>query len=87
VLLNPGDPLACAVDRATAQPLDPLLEAAKQSTDPNVKYFDPTDYFCDEAKCYGVVGNVTVYYDPDHLNLEYSRSLRPMIAAAAGLPD
>ncbi|MCU1682660.1 MAG: acyltransferase [Amycolatopsis sp.] len=87
VLLNPHDPLACVVDRATAQPLDPMLEAARRSTDPNVKYFDPTDYFCDEAKCYGVVGNVTVYYDPDHLNLEYSRSLRPMIAAAAGLPE
>ncbi|MEC3980194.1 acyltransferase family protein [Amycolatopsis sp. H20-H5] len=87
VALNPDNPLNCAVDRAAAQPLDPLVEAAKRRGDPNIRYFDPTDYFCDEAKCYGVVGNVVVYYDDDHLNLEFSRSLRSMIAAAAGLPE
>jgi peptidoglycan/LPS O-acetylase OafA/YrhL len=87
VSLNRANPAACAVDRATAQPPDPMLEAAKQSTDPNLTYLDVTDYFCDKEKCYGVIGGVTAYYDPNHLNLEFSRSLRPMIAAAAGLPD
>jgi len=87
VALNPKTPRECAVDRVTAQPPDPLIEAAKLSADPRVKHFDGTDFFCDPVKCYGVVGNVAVYYDPNHLNLEFSRSLRPMIAAAAGLPD
>jgi hypothetical protein len=27
-----------------------------------------------------VVGNVTVYYDPDHLNAAFSRSLAPVLA-------
>jgi peptidoglycan/LPS O-acetylase OafA/YrhL len=87
VSLNPAAPAVCAVDRDTAQPLDPMLEAAKLSTDPGVKYLDVTDYFCDQEKCYGVIGNVTAYFDPNHLNLEFSRSFRPMIAAVAGLPD
>jgi peptidoglycan/LPS O-acetylase OafA/YrhL len=87
VALNRKTPRDCAVDRVTAQPPDPLLEAAKRSGDPQVKYFDGTDFFCDPLKCYGVVGNVAVYYDPNHLNLEFSRSLRPMIAAAAGMTD
>ncbi|MDT7723773.1 MAG: hypothetical protein QOI21_349 [Actinomycetota bacterium] len=87
VALSPMNPATCAVDRAKAQPLDPMLEAAKQSTDPGVKYLDVTDYFCDQAKCYGVIGNVVVYFDANHLNLVFSRSLRPMIAAVAGLPD
>jgi hypothetical protein len=34
-----------------------------------------------------VIGNVVVYFDANHLNLVFSRSLRPMIAAVAGLPD
>ena len=87
VSLNRTNPAICAVDRATAQPLDPMLEAAKRSTDPNLAYLDVTDYFCDEEKCYGVIGSVAAYYDPGHLNLVFSRSFRPMIAAAAGLPD
>ncbi len=86
VALNPRNPITCAVDRATAQPPDPLGEAARQSTNPNVTYIDLTDYFCDQSKCYGVIGNVVVYYDANHMNLEFSRSLRPMIAAAMGLP-
>src|SRR2546423_2627567 len=86
VALNPGNPSLCAVDRATAQPPDPLGEVARQSEDPNVTYVDLTDYFCDQTRCHGVIGNVVVYYDANHMNLEFSRSLRPMITAAMGLP-
>ncbi|MGQ0839653.1 acyltransferase family protein [Actinokineospora sp.] len=87
VALTPQDPRACAVDRATAQPPDPLAEATAAVEDPNVRYVDLTDYFCDARRCYSVVGNVVVYYDANHLNLEFSRSLGPMIAAAMGLDD
>jgi peptidoglycan/LPS O-acetylase OafA/YrhL len=85
VALNPHRPTSCAVDRATAQPPDPLGQAAKLIVNPDVTYVDLTDYFCDPARCHGVIGNVVVYYDANHLNLEFSRSLRPMIAAAMGL--
>jgi len=80
VALNPGDPGVCAVDRATAQPPDPLSEVARTSDNPRVSLADFTDYFCDERKCHGVVGNVTVYFDPDHLNAAFSRSLAPVLA-------
>lgn len=87
VALNPQNPVLCAVDRAKAQPPDPLTYAARESNNPNVKYIDLTNYFCDSRKCYGVIGNVVVYYDTNHMNLEFSRSLRPMIATAMGLSD
>jgi hypothetical protein len=86
VSLNPRNPRLCAADRVKAQPPDPLAYATKQSN-ANVTYVDLTNYFCDARKCYGVVGNVAVYYDANHLNLEFSRSLRPMIATAMGLSD
>jgi peptidoglycan/LPS O-acetylase OafA/YrhL len=84
VALNPEDPIACAVDRAAAQPPDPLVEAARLT--PSVSLVDLTDYFCDERRCYSVIGNVVVYVDANHMNLEFSRSLKPMIAAAIDGP-
>jgi peptidoglycan/LPS O-acetylase OafA/YrhL len=80
VTLHPSDPLACAVDRAVAQPPDPLVEAARG--DPAVSVVDLTDYFCDKEKCYAVVGGVAVYFDANHMNLDFARSLKPMLAAA-----
>jgi peptidoglycan/LPS O-acetylase OafA/YrhL len=85
VTLNPGNPTACKVDRAKAQPPDPLSAAARDAGNPKVKLIDLADYFCDPDSCYAVVGNVAVYYDFNHLNLEFSQSLKRMIAKAAGL--
>ncbi|HEX2130805.1 MAG TPA: acyltransferase family protein [Actinophytocola sp.] len=82
VTLNPEDPLACAVDRSVAHPPDPLVEVARSSDE--VTLVDLTDHFCDARRCYAVVGNVAVYFDGDHLNLEFSRSLKPMIEEAFG---
>ncbi len=87
VALNPRDPTACAIDRAKAQPVDPLTLAARSTTDRDVTLVDMTDYFCDQRRCYGVVGKVPVYYDATHLNLDYSDSLEKVIAANAGVPD
>ncbi len=87
VALNPHNPRVCAINRTVAQPPDPLTLAARHSEDPNVRLIDLTDYFCDQQRCYGVVGKVAVYYDATHLNVEYSLSLEPTIAAAAGVPD
>jgi peptidoglycan/LPS O-acetylase OafA/YrhL len=87
ITLNPHHPRACATSRTKAQPPDPLTLAARQSADPNVHLIDLTDYFCDHQRCYGVVGKVTVYYDANHLNGEFSETLKPMIADALGVPD
>ncbi|MEU5694011.1 acyltransferase family protein [Actinosynnema sp. NPDC020468] len=80
--LNPSDPAACAVDRHTAQPPDPLSDAARATGNDRVSLVDLTDYFCDEKRCHAVVGNVAVYYDPDHLNVEFGKTLKPMLAEA-----
>ncbi|MDQ3787764.1 MAG: acyltransferase [Actinomycetota bacterium] len=85
VVLNADDPLACAVDREKAHPPDPLTEVAKTTRVRDVTLIDLSDYFCDERRCYAVVGNVAVYFDGDHMNLEFSRSMKPMIAKAIGL--
>ncbi|MGH3762145.1 acyltransferase family protein [Actinophytocola sp.] len=79
VVINPTDPNACAVDRKVAQPPDPLVEATRTTRVRGVSLVDLTDYFCDRRHCYAVVGNVAVYYDANHLNREFSRSLKPMI--------
>jgi hypothetical protein len=85
VVLNAADPTVCAVDRAKAQPQDPLTDVVRQIRDPMIGYVDLTNYFCDKRRCYGVVGHVVVYYDANHMNVEFSRTLEPMIAAAVGL--
>ena len=82
VALNVSDPSACARPRAQAQPAEPLVAAAASFSESGVKLFDPTPFMCDAALCYAVVGGVPVYYDADHLNLEFARMLGPMIASA-----
>jgi len=73
VVLNAGDPAVCAVPRSVAQPPDPMVQAAVGMGSKAVKVIDLTNHFCDEKFCYSVVGNVVVYFDPDHLNREFSR--------------
>lgn len=84
VTLNPANPLACAVDRATAQPADPLVAAVKALSSQQVKLVDLSDHFCDSARCYAVVGKMPVYYDADHLNGEFSALMAPFIASKIG---
>lgn len=79
VAMNPLEPLKCAVARSVAQPPDPLVAAAKAMGSPKVRLIDLTDHFCDADRCYGVVGNVAVYYDANHLNGEFSRLMAPFI--------
>ncbi len=86
LLVNAADPLACAVPRGDAQPPDPYLIAAERTADAGVRAFDADRYFCDDASCYAAIGGLSVFYDADHLNLDYVRRLAPPLAAAMGLP-
>lgn len=81
VQLNAENPLECAVERRVAAPEDPLVHAAKINNNDSLTLVDLTDYFCDAASCYSSVGGVVVYYDANHLNVEFSRLLGPMIEA------
>lgn len=82
VLLNEDDPRECARPRAEAQPADPLIAAAETAQAEGIEALDLSDRFCDAELCYAAVGGIPVYYDADHLNLEYVRMLRPELETA-----
>lgn len=84
VLLNSTDPEVCARPRAEAQPADPVLMAGAAERSDSITVLDLTDRFCDAERCYAVIGGVPVYYDADHLNLEYVRMLASEISATIG---
>lgn len=83
VLHNPDEPQSCARPRAEAHPADPMVAAGAAAGSASISVLDLTDRFCDATSCYAVVGGIPVYYDADHLNLEYARLLGPDIEAAA----
>lgn len=85
VLTNAANPLECAVPRSKAQPEDPYVSAAAQAASPRIRGFDADPYFCDADTCYAVIGGVVVYYDADHLNLDYVRRLAPPLAEVMGV--
>lgn len=47
-----------------------------------VRLVDLSDEFCDNKRCYAVVGNVIVYRDYSHLSKEYSTLLAPYLGRA-----
>lgn len=81
LLLNQSDPVACAVAESAANPPDPYLLAAEKLGNEKVHAFDASRYFCAEGLCYAAVGGIPVYYDADHLNLDYVRRLAPALSA------
>lgn len=82
VLLNPSDPVVCARPSAEAQPADPYLIAAERLNHADVIAIDFNRFFCPQGVCYSVIGGLPVFYDGDHLNLEYVRLLAPTISSA-----
>ncbi|MEK8228060.1 SGNH hydrolase domain-containing protein [Oerskovia sp. M15] len=84
IVLHPTDPQVCKVDRDLAQPEDPMLRAASTMGHSLVHPIDLTDYFCDDASCYAVIGGMPVYFDPDHLNRLFAKEFAPLLADAIG---
>ncbi|MDQ1137582.1 peptidoglycan/LPS O-acetylase OafA/YrhL [Microbacterium sp. SORGH_AS 1204] len=71
------DPLDCAVPRsaslADSNPADALAG-------PGVSVLDFTPWICPDDLCVGVIGNVAVYHDDNHLTRLYARTLAPTLA-------
>jgi hypothetical protein len=44
-------------------------------------YLSLTHYFCDAARCHGLIGGVVVYFDSHHMTATFSRSLAPYLGA------
>ncbi|MCC3272494.1 acyltransferase [Arthrobacter zhangbolii] len=78
--LNSTTPLECAAPREQAVSANPFAGAAERMGSENVRPVDLTDFFCDLRNCYAAVGGMSVYFDGNHMNAQYSRQLAPHIA-------
>jgi hypothetical protein len=73
---------ACARPRRYALPPDPAAVAASQLPSRRFSLVDLTDFMCDSALCYPVVGGVLVHRDLDHLTRLFSMTLGPYLLRA-----
>ena len=72
--VNVGKPQACSNPRSRALIDDDMMRAARPMRR-EVNLVDLSDYFCDASRCYAVVGGASVYYDYDHMSMQFSASL------------
>jgi hypothetical protein len=74
---SPG--AACALPRASALAPDPAATAVAQEHSARVQLLDLTDFMCDRARCYPVVGGALVDKDRTHLATGFSTTLGPYL--------
>ncbi|GHF15484.1 acyltransferase family protein [Pseudolysinimonas yzui] len=72
-----GETGPCSTDRAVSLPEDP--QDAALALTPEVQGIDLSDAYCDESRCYAVVGGVVVYADHNHISGSYALSLMPYL--------
>jgi hypothetical protein len=77
------DVAACTPSRATAVKQSGIAAESAATTISGGQYADLTDLFCTTGRCPVIVGNTLVYLDENHVTLEYSRLLAPVIGALA----
>jgi hypothetical protein len=76
---------ACALPRdEQTLPADPAPGAVAQSG-PRVHLIDLTQYFCDSAHCFPVIGGAYVYRDTNHMNTVFAATLGPYLLGGMGL--
>lgn len=71
--------VSCSYPRSQALRSDSQLKAAQQLQSPNVAPIDLSDLFCDQKRCYPVVGGVLVYQDGNHQTAQFNRTLAPYL--------
>jgi hypothetical protein len=77
---GPAPGTACALPRSQALTTDVGGAAVAALHSKRYAYVDMSQYFCDAALCYPVVGGVLVYRDIDgHITPAYSASLGPYL--------
>jgi peptidoglycan/LPS O-acetylase OafA/YrhL len=77
------DVAACTPSTSTAVNPSGIAAESDATRAGGGHYADTTNLFCTADRCPVVVGNNLVYLDENHLTLEYSRRLAPVIAALA----
>ncbi|MCV7377225.1 acyltransferase [Mycobacterium alsense] len=74
---------ACSPSRSTAVNETGIAAETAATKAGDGQYADLTELFCTTGRCPVIVGNTLVYLDSNHLTLEYSRQLAPVIGALA----
>jgi hypothetical protein len=77
------DATACEPTRSTAVTPSGIAAETAAVKAGGGQYADLTELFCTAGRCPVIVGNTLVYFDWNHLTLEYSRALAPAIGALA----
>lgn len=75
------DATACSPARTTAVNESGIAAEAAVTKAAGGHYADITDLFCTAERCPVIIGNTLVYFDRNHMTLEYSRVLAPVIGA------
>ena len=77
------DATACSPPRSTAINESGIAAESAATKAAGGQYADVTDLFCTADRCPVIVGNTLVYVDSNHLTMQYSRTLGPVIGALA----
>jgi peptidoglycan/LPS O-acetylase OafA/YrhL len=77
------DATACSPARSTAVNRAGIAAETAATAAGGGQYTDLTELFCTTDRCPVIVGNTLVYFDWEHLTLEYSRLLAPVIGVLA----
>jgi hypothetical protein len=73
---------ACSQPRTRALRRDPLAAAARSLRSARVRLIDLSDRFCDDRRCYAVIGGALVHHDRTHMTTAFSATLGPFILRA-----
>lgn len=79
------DASACAPTRSTAIDAAGIAAEAAAVEAGGGRYVDLTDLFCTADRCPVIIGNTLVYFDRNHVSLEYARTLAPAMGALTDL--
>ncbi len=77
------DVSACTPTRSSAVDESGIAAEAAATQSAGGQYVDTTDLFCTAERCPVIVGDTLVYVDENHMTLDYSRALAPVVAALA----
>ena len=77
------DVSACSPPRSAAVNQPGIAAESAATSASGGQYADLTELFCTANRCPVIVGNTLVYFDWNHLALEYSRQLAPVMGTLA----
>ncbi|MFZ2503653.1 MAG: acyltransferase family protein, partial [Nocardioides sp.] len=78
-------PIRCSVPVEEAMPTGRAISSAAAGMgDPGVHLISLRNQFCDDTRCYPVIGGLVVYRDYSHLTRQYAEALVPFISRQLG---